>query len=551
MIPIIAREFLSTLRLRRAGWLLLAVATVSCLFVLLQWPSDALIDLSGNQTRRAFQVFAYGMLPIVLLVSPIFAATSIVREKQSGTLALLFNAPLHPVELYLSKFIGSLGFVLLVLLASLPAASALTALGGVSFVAELGPLFALLFLAASQCVALALWVSSRSGSTDAALRYTYAAVLAFAVLTLAPHLFLQGRSSLPARVAAHVGCISPVPAVLELLGHGDVVGLGFRSALLVLPRYPVWAGATIALCALGTISRLNYRIFDRARPPGIMTHQRSLAVQWLRRLFFIVDPQRRTWLIPRWLNPVMVKEFRSRRFGRASWLLRWAALSAIAALLLTCGAATATISRGVAITGGILVGFQSALVLLLAPSLTAPLFSAERETGGWVLLQVTPVSTVRLVVGKLASVLISLSLIVAATLPSYLVLVWINHDIWIQVRLVLISLGWTMIFCVLLGATMSTYFQRTAAATVLTYIVLLLIYCGTLLIWLARDAPFGHELVESALRFNTLAAAWNVIGTPGFRVYRLIPDAWHITAGASAVLFVVLWARVRYLLRPT
>ncbi|GIW91356.1 MAG: hypothetical protein KatS3mg109_1788 [Pirellulaceae bacterium] len=550
MGAIVVREFLSVLRLRRAAWLLFAVAACSCLFVLLQWPSDALVDLSGNQTRRTFQVYSYGMLAVVLLVSPIFAATSIVREKQSGTLALLLNAPLHPVRLYLGKWIGSVGFVVMVLLASLPAASALTAMGGVSLAAELVPLYVVLVLAAVQCVCLALWISSCSNSTDAALRYTYAAVLGVTVLSVAPHLFLQGRSSLTAHLAAHVRCISPIPAVLELLGHGDVVGLGFRTTVLARPSYPYWALGLIAFCSAATVARLNYRLFDRPRPKGVMTHERSRAGQWLRRLLFIVDPQRRTWLIPRWLNPIMVKEFRSRRFGRAWWLLRWVALSAIVALLLTCGSATATISRGVSVTGGILVGFQSALVLLLTPSLTAPLFSLERETGGWVLLQVTPVSVLRLLGGKLVSVLITLCLIVAATVPSYLVLVWINQDLWLQVRLVLVSLGWTMLFCVLLGATMSTYFRRTAPATVATYLVLLLLYAGTLLIWLARDAPFGHDLVESALRLNTLAAAWNIIGTPGFRAYRLVPDAWNITAAACAVLLVLLWARVRYLLRP-
>ena len=43
-------------------------------------------------------------------------ATSIVREKQRGTLILLLNSPLRPWSIYAGKLIGSLGFVLLLLL---------------------------------------------------------------------------------------------------------------------------------------------------------------------------------------------------------------------------------------------------------------------------------------------------------------------------------------------------------------------------------------------------------------------------------------------------
>jgi len=548
--PIIGREFVATLRLWRALAILLAVATASTVFVLVQWPSDASVDLSGNQTRRVLSIFAYGMLAVVILVSPIFAATSIVREKKAGTLALLLNTPMTRGGIYLGKLIGSLGFLGLVLLASAPAASALTAMGGVSLASELGPLYALLALAVLQCVAVALCVSSYTTSSDAALRWSYTAVLALVVLAVVPHLFLQGWNSRAAVAAAWLRCLSPIPAVMELLGHGDVPGMGFRTVLPALPRYP-WLGLATAVAAgMATVRRLDYRIFDRPRPKGTMTHERPVAVQWLRRLFFLVDPQRRTAHIPRWLNAVMVKEFRCRRFGRASWLLRLAALSTVVSLVLTYVSAVATIARGVGTVGGVLVGLQAALILLLTPSLAATLISGERESGGWVLLRMTPLSAASILVGKLASVFWTLFLVIVATLPGYLVLVWINPDLWLRIRLVLVCLLWTVLFSVVLSATISSYFRRNAPATITTYVVLLVVYCGTLLVWLARDAPFGHDVVENALRINTLAAAFHLMGTPGFHAYRLIPDAWNITAAATAVLFVVLCARVRYLMKP-
>ncbi len=41
---------------------------------------------------------------------------------------------------------------------------------------------------------------------------------------------------------------------------------------------------------------------------------------WMRRMAYLVDPSRRKAGIPWWLNPVMVKEFRTRKFGRLHWL---------------------------------------------------------------------------------------------------------------------------------------------------------------------------------------------------------------------------------------
>src|SRR5438067_1623671 len=70
-----------------------------------------------------------------------------------------------------------------------------------------------------QLTALALLVSGRTNSTEGALRATYALVLAVVVLPLVPHWFLEGGRGLGADLAATVRCLSPVPAVMEVLGQ--------------------------------------------------------------------------------------------------------------------------------------------------------------------------------------------------------------------------------------------------------------------------------------------------------------------------------------------
>src|SRR6266700_3171142 len=93
-----------------------------------------------------------------------------------------------------------------------------------------------------------------------------------------------------------------------------------------------------------------------------------------------------------WVNPVMVKEFRSRRFGRSHWTLRLIAVSAILSLGLSYVAASGALGWGIEVVGGALVLLQIALLILFAPSLASGLISSERESGTWQLLRMTPLA---------------------------------------------------------------------------------------------------------------------------------------------------------------
>jgi len=73
---------------------------------------------------------------------------------------------------------------------------------------------------------------------------------------------------------------------------------------------------------------------------------------------------------------------------------------------------------------------------------------------------------------------------------------------------------------------------------------------GPLLVWLGRDAPFGHTVVEAALTLNSVAAALSVFNMPGFRTYNLIPANWWLSGVTIVVLFVILRIRVWRLTRP-
>jgi hypothetical protein len=71
-----------------------------------------------------------------------------------------------------------------------------------------------------------------------------------------------------------------------------------------------------------------------------------------------------------------------------------------------------------------------------------------------------------------------------------------------------------------------------------------------MLVWMGRDAPFGHDAVEASLSFSSIAAAFSVIRMPGFQHYDLIPANWWFLGIGSAASLVLLLVRTYRLARP-
>lgn len=550
MNPIIRRELLELLRTRRAMALQLSLALLCALLVLVRWPTGAKADLSGARSVEVLRVFGYGLLAGILLLVPAFPATSLVREKIKGTLALLLNSPMRPWSIYLGKLGGVLGFTAILLVMTMPAAAACYALGGAGSSGGILTLYVVLALAAVQLATLGLWVSCNSRTSDGALRGTYALVLVVCVLTLGPYELLRGKSGPEAELASWLRCLSPVPALMEALGQGDVGSHGMAAGFSAVSRYALLASLFSFVCAAATILRLNHRLLDRARSAGVMTQDRSTEQRLFRRLLFLVDPQRRSGSLSAWINPVMVKEFRSRRFSRSHWMLRLIAICAIVSLGLSYIAAAGVLGWGVEVIGGALVLLQIALLILFAPSLAAGLVSSERESGTWQLLRMTPLSPGAILRGKLVSVGWPLFLLLCATLPGYVAMIAYRPALVHQFQRVVACLALTAVFAILVSAAASTLFRSTAAATTASYLALLALFLAPLLIWLGRDAPFGHTTVQTVLLVDPVAAALQAADTPGFNHYELLPFNWWFIGSACVALLLFLSVRTWRLYQP-
>jgi ABC-type transport system involved in multi-copper enzyme maturation permease subunit len=491
-----------------------------------------------------------GLLGALLLLLPVFPATSLVKERNRGTLALLLNTPLGPWKIFSGKLIASLALAVLMLFVSLPAASACFALGGVSLGSGLGGCYLVLLLTALEMCAMSLLVSSFATTTDAAIRWSYGVVLGLGLLTAVPYALFVGGGGPAEEVSDWLRCLSPLTAISSLLGGADAATHGIASATNVPLRFSGLSLAITVICAVWTMSRLNHTIFDRVRSAGTIVEDQSFNVRFLRRLLFIVDPGRRSRAMGPLVNPVMMKEFRCRRFGRLHWLLRLVSVCALTAIALAFLAATGSIAWDVSTIGGIFVILQVALLVLITPSLTAGLISTERESGGWVLLQMTPMSAIRVLWGKLLSVFLTLGLVLFATLPGYVMMVWIDPGQRPQIERVVICLLVTTVFATLTSAAAGCLFRQTVAATAAAYSTLIAVCTLPLLVWMGRGAPFGHNTVERALTINPVAAALSVIRFPGFREYDLIPTHWWVVGVASLVSLCVLVIQTVRLSRP-
>jgi ABC-type transport system involved in multi-copper enzyme maturation permease subunit len=549
--PIVTRELVMLLRTRRMLIFQCGLTLVFFLFVMIRWPTEPRMAESGVRSQEIFRIFAYGLLTTLLVVLPVFPATNIVREKNQGTLALLLNTPLGPWRIYFAKLMASLGLSGLVLCLSLPAAAACYASGGVSLTDELPGVYAILGLVALQYSALGLCVSSYSNTIDGAVRWTYGLVLLLGVLSLGPHQFFQAQEQgYLKELGERLRCFSPFAAMGSRLGASDIAGQGLLSTTDVPGRFAVSSLLVTAISSLAVVGRLNHRTFDQARPQGRISDDRHVAVRAARRLLFLVDPQRRTRGIGPLVNPIMVKEFRCRRFGRLHWLLRLVSGCAILSLFLTYAATQETIEWGAETIGAILVLMQAALLVVITPSLAAGLIASERESGGWELLMTTPLPVVRIVWGKLSSVILTLLLVLCATLPGYVVMVYIQPEMRGEVERVVICLGATAVFFMLVSAAVGSLFRRAAPATAAAYAALLAVCALPLVVWMGRDAPFGRAAVESALVVNPVAATLSVIRAPGFEEYNLIPANWWFLGVASGIALLVLAIRTWTLSKP-
>jgi ABC-type transport system involved in multi-copper enzyme maturation permease subunit len=195
---------------------------------------------------------------------------------------------------------------------------------------------------------------------------------------------------------------------------------------------------------------------------------------------------------------IMVKELRSRMRGRRAFVVLTIYLALLA--LITYGAyliVAPTAQVGFGGDGGqanvsgiigqtiftLLSIFQLVLVCFIAPGFTAGQISLEREKQTLDLLVSTPMRPGAIVIGKLAAALAFVVLMIVAAVPiTAIVLMYGGASIGDIVRQQLVLLA-TAVALGAIGLFFSALVKRTQAATVLTYITMLGLTVGTVMLF--------------------------------------------------------------------
>jgi len=452
--PVLQRELLVNLRTARAFLLLLAYQMLLAAIVYFAWPQVERLDLSADQeaARRLFDLFFLGQFVLASLMAPSFASGTLTGEKERKTYEMLLASPLKPGAIVLGKLLASLAHLALLIFTSLPIVMLCLPLGGVSLY-ELLAAYAILMVAVATFGMISVACSSFFARTASSLVVSYLLILPIA---------LAGAF------------------VWQMLGQNG----GLRLIVLLM-TVPAAAAATILLLSLYTARTLLYPhdvgsegkdvvdLEKEAREAVGLVIQRD---QFPDRLF---APPKRTQLLDDHKNPVYDKEIHSEIFAQGTLMLRLVIQISmflaipLMAVCLYFKPQYAPLYMAYVILFNILVG----------PVFSAGSITSERERETLDLLLTTEISPWMILSGKLIAGFRVSSVLTGFLLwPLLLACVMVPYY-WTNWTSVLAYLSVILITCVttsMLALFCSVLFRKTSHSLMCTYLVIIVLFCGTL-----------------------------------------------------------------------
>ncbi len=179
--PVLQRELLVNLRMKRAFALLLIYIALLGLVVYIAWPAKKHVDVRMGEGAPLVTLFFLGQYVLLSLMVPSFAAGTITGEKERQTYEMLLASPMRPAAIVLGKLVAALCHLAVLVFCSLPIVMLCLPLGGVSLYEVLATYFG---MAASVTLfgAICIAASSYFTRTIAALVVSYLVVLPLTLL---------------------------------------------------------------------------------------------------------------------------------------------------------------------------------------------------------------------------------------------------------------------------------------------------------------------------------------------------------------------------------
>jgi hypothetical protein len=150
-------------------------------------------SVSADIGRAIFITILIVQTLLIVILAPALTSGAISMEREKQTLELLITTPVSTLGMVTGKLISSLGFVLLLILASIPLMSAVFAFGGVA-PEDVFKAYIVLFATAFGYGSIGLFMSALIKRTQMATALSYLVVLMLTMGSVVLHVYWYGSS---------------------------------------------------------------------------------------------------------------------------------------------------------------------------------------------------------------------------------------------------------------------------------------------------------------------------------------------------------------------
>lgn len=450
--PVLQRELLVNLRMKRSFALLFVYLAALASVVYFAWPADTRVDPTSQQSgRQLIDLFFSGQYLLASLIAPSFAAGAITGEKERKTYEMLLASPLRPPAIVLGKLLASLTHVAALIFASLPIVMLCLPLGGVSLYEVLAAYVGLILSVATFGM-ISVACSSYFKRTAASLVVSYLMIL-------------------------------PLSIIGVVLWFSLADSQAWLRLMLTITLLPAVAATMCYLLFVNTSERLLH-------PPDVGSEgqevvdleqeaQEAIGLvinrdQFPDRLF---APSKRDDLMEDGANPVYDKEVRSEIFSQGTLMLR---VVIQVSMILAIPIMACCLYIWSQFTP-VYVAYVLLFNLLVGPVFSAGSMTSERERETLDLLLTTVISPWQIMWGKLvAGLRVSSVLTMFLVWPIVLAALLVPFY-WKNVWAVVAYLGIILLTCLstaVIALFNSALFRKTAVSMITAYAVIATLFFG-------------------------------------------------------------------------
>ncbi len=440
---LLRREFVGTLRLTRSFVMLCVMIAALIWLVYAQLPRDYNPAAAGAASRAIFGTFTFIIMFAALFFIPPLAAVTIWSERQNNSLEVLLAAPIRPRDIVLSKILGVFGFFLMLLLAGLPVVGVLFFLVGVDWI-QFGAsvLFACATALVAACIGVSVSATQPPAGSPVSTAYSRVFIYIFLIPIFIPFvsplsIFFLFRLGAPGFSSIFPFLFVLLPVLYLLM----LVVVFFERACRFIRREPVGKQKPVSVWKT-PVESLPTHLLGSAVTNAAVRNRGAV---------------------------ILSKSFTQPR-------RRWGCLGlvclAIAVPMALIAWAMASSSYNSSAGIGTWLSIEAGLLLLVAPSLVATRISREYEQDTFDLLRMTLLRPRALILGHIASALLSLAPLLLAVAVSAVAQLWASRHL--RFAPDLIFFGNLAVFMALLSALciaqfMALFSRRSMWALILSY----------------------------------------------------------------------------------